>query len=102
MGPASAGSMEPTSSEETIRSVPPPEPPRSGAIDCASTVTHTLPSATVSACGLPPTAIVAWTRSVLGSILVTVPAPLLATQTDPAPNAIPAGDAPTGILAVTD
>ncbi len=88
-------------SEETIRSVPPPEPPRSGAIDCASTVTHAFPSAIVIACGLPPAAIVR-ALSVSGLILLTVPSPLLATHTDPAPNAIPAGDRPTGIVAVTD
>ena len=94
--------MESTSSEETIRSVPPPEPPRFGAIDCASTVTHTLPSAIVSACGLPPTGIVAIGLLVLGLMRVTVPSPLLATHTDPAPNATPAGDRPTGIVAVTE
>ena len=30
---------------------------------------------------------------------VTVPSPLLATQTEPAPTATPAGDSPTGIVA---
>ena len=93
--------MESKSDEEAIRSVPPPDPPAVGAIDCASTVTHTRPSATVSACGLPPTAIVAIGLLVLGLIRVTVPSPLLATHTDPAPNATPAGERPTGIVAVT-
>ena len=77
-------------------------PPDGGAIDCASTVTHARPPATASACGLPPTWIVAVGLLVLGLILVTVPSPLLATHTDPAPNATPAGDRPTGIVAVTD
>ena len=38
------------------------------------------------ACGLPPTVILAVTRSVAGSIRLTVPSPLLATQTEPAPT----------------
>ena len=94
--------MGPTSVEETIRSVPPRDPPRVGAIDCASTVTHAFPPAIVIACGLPPTAIVAIALSVLGLMRVTVPSPLLATHTDPAPTATPAGERPTGIVAVTD
>src|SRR5665811_869035 len=89
-------------SEETIRSVPPPDPSDGGAIDRASTVTQTFPPAIASACGLPPTAIFEMTLSVLGLILVTVPSPLLATHTDPAPNATPAGDRPTGIVIVAD
>ena len=98
--PGSAGSREGTSDEETIRSVPPSGAPRLGAIDCSSTVTQAFPSAIVIACGLPPTVIVACTLSVVGSIRVTVPSPLLATHTDPAPYATPAGDRPTGIVAV--
>src|SRR5947199_1739789 len=94
--------MKSTSLEDTIRSVSPPDPPRVGAIDCASTATHTRPAAIVSVCGLPPAVIVACTSFVLGSMRVTVPSPLLATHIDPAPNAAPAGDGPTGILAVTD
>ena len=50
--------MESTSLKDTIRSVPPGDPAGLGAIDRASTVTHTRPAATVSACGLPPTVIV--------------------------------------------
>ena len=84
-----------TSDEETIRSVPPSGAPRLGAIDCSSTVTQAFPSAIVIACGLPPTAIVAWLVGV-GSNLVTVPSPLFATHTDPAPTATPAGESPHG------
>jgi hypothetical protein len=58
--------------------------------------------AIVIACGLPPTVIVACTLLVWASTLVTVPSPLLATHTDPAPKATPAGDRPTAIVAVTD
>ena len=56
------------------------------AIVCASTVTQARPSAIVIACGLPPTAIVAIGLSVAGSMRVTVPSPLLATHTEPAPT----------------
>jgi hypothetical protein len=35
-------------------------------------------------------------------IRVTVPSPLLATHTDPAPNATAVGERPTGIVCVTD
>ena len=52
--------------------------------------------------GLPPTGIVAITLSVLGSIRLIVPSPLLATQTEPAPTAMPAGEGPTGIVVTTD
>src|SRR5580704_302004 len=90
-----------TPDEETIRSVPPSGAPPLGAIDCSSTVTQAFPSAIVIACGLPPTAIVAFFW-VYGSNLVTVPSPLFATHTDPAPKATPAGDCPTGIVALTD
>ena len=53
------------------------------------------------ACGLPPTAIVT-DLSVIGLMRVTVPSPLFATHTDPAPKATPAGDCPTWIVALTD
>ena len=95
---ASAGSMESTSNWASIRSVPPPDARSVGLIVCASTVTHARPSAIVIACGLPPTVIVASTLLVRGSIRVTVPSPLLATHTEPAPTATPAGERPTGIV----
>ena len=44
-----------------------------------------------TACGLPPTSIVSAACAVAGSIRVTVPSPLFATQTEPAPTATPAG-----------
>ena len=68
---------------------------------CASTVTHARPPATVIACGLPPTAIVAIGWLVAGSIRVTVPSPLLATHTEPAPTDTPVGERPTAIVSVT-
>ena len=77
-------------------------PPAADLIVCASSVTHTRPSATVIACGLPPTGIVATTLLVSGSMRVTVPSPLLATQTEPAPTATPLGERPTGIVSVTE
>src|SRR4029077_6660116 len=55
------------------------------------TLTQTLPSATTSACGLPPTTTrpVGW--SVSSSMRVSVPSPAFATQTLPSPSAIADG-----------
>ncbi len=79
-----------TSELESSTTVPPPATSPLGGIVCASTVTHARPPATVIACGLPPTAIVV-VLSLLGSMRVTVPSPLLATHTEPAPIETPAG-----------
>src|SRR5215471_4726316 len=53
------------------------------------TVTQTRFPATVSVTGLFPTWIVFTTRSVFGSMRDTVPAREFATQTPPAPTAMP-------------
>jgi hypothetical protein len=59
-GPAaSAGSIDFTSSWDSISRVPLPDASWAGLIVWASTVTQTRPSAIVIACGLPPTAILA-------------------------------------------
>ena len=84
----------------TIRSVPPPAPPARR--DRLRIDRHPYPpvrdrerlrAAPNRDCRLD------W--SVVGLIRVTVPSPLLATHTDPAPTATPAGDSPTGIVSVT-
>jgi hypothetical protein len=66
----------------------------------SSTVTQTRSCATTMPLGLPPTAIVR-VESSTGSMRVTVPSPLFATQTAPAPTAIPRGPRPVGIVVVT-
>ena len=93
--------MESTSYWETSRAVPPSAATSVAGIVSASTVTQARPLATAIACGLPPTAIVAIFLSVTGSMRVTVPSPLFATHTEPAPSETPVGECPTGIVAVT-
>ena len=67
------------------RSRPRPGRPLPQVVPVAWTVTQTLPSPTAIPRGLFPTGIVATTLLVVGSIRETVPSPLFATQTDPAP-----------------
>ena len=96
---ASAGSMESTSSCALSRTVP-PELRSRGVRDRLPVDGHPDPPARDDDAlraaadldrldGLPSS----------GSMRVTVPSPLFATQTEPAPTAIPAGCRPTGIVA---
>jgi hypothetical protein len=92
----SAGSVELKSLPWTIRTVPPARD--GGETEPVWTVTQTRPADTVRLSGESPTAMVATTRSLRGSMRDTVPSRLLATQTAPAPTAIPVGPAPTGMV----
>src|SRR5262245_40139742 len=65
------------------------------------TLAQTLPSATTSACGLPPTVTRAVGRFVRSSIRVNVPSPPFATQTLSPSAAIAVGSLPTGIVVIT-
>src|SRR4051794_25394529 len=94
--------MTVTSAIDVRRAVPPTPASLAWLIAGASTVTQARSPAIAIACGLPPTLIVDTPRRATGSIRVTVPSPLFATQTDPAPTVTPVGDSPTGIVAVTD
>ncbi len=77
-------------------------PPVGSAAGGGWTLTHTLPSATTSACGLPPTVTGALGRFVRSSMRVSVPSPEFATQMLPSPSAIAEGALPTGIVTIPE
>ena len=87
---ATAGSNHVMSDGTPTTSVP----PEGSAAGGGWTLTHTLPSATTSACGLPPTATCAVGRLVRSSMRVSVPSPAFATQTLPSPSRDRRGRAP--------
>ena len=74
-----------------------PQRPAAGADadQSAYAVTQTDSSPTATPRGSPPTRIVATTRRVTGSIRETVPSSVFATQTAPAPAAMPLAPRPT-------
>src|SRR6476619_6748300 len=77
-------------------------PPVGSAAGGGWTLTHTLPSATTSACGLPPTATRAVGPLVRSSMRVNVPSPAFATQMLPSPWAIAEGALPTSTVVTTE
>ena len=77
-------------------------PPDGCAAGGGWTLTQTLPSATTSACGLPPTATCAVGRLVRSSMRVSVPSPAFATQMLPSPSAIADGRDPDRDVVITE
>src|SRR5207248_2682855 len=97
---ASAGSSAPGSCSTSTRATPPFVGCSPPAARC--TVTQMRPAATATPRGLPPTSIVATTRSARGSMRDRVPSLLFATQTPPRPTTSPEGELPTPIVVRTE
>ena len=95
---ATAGSKSVMSRGTLTTSVP----PEGSAAVGGWTLTQTLPSATTSACGLPPTTIGALGLLVRSSIRVRVPSPEFATQTLPSASASATGATPTRTVLITE